>query len=58
MNTTTAHERIAELEVALAHARQVAEAERRRAELAQESARHAWQRAAWARPRDRENASA
>jgi hypothetical protein len=39
--------RITELERALAHARSVADAERKRAELAEASARRAWQLATW-----------
>lgn len=41
---------IKSLEQALAHARALADAERRRAERAEASARRAWQLATWAAP--------
>ena len=47
MRLLTPEDRIHELERALTQARDLAEAERRRATLAEDSAKRAWQLAAW-----------
>ena len=45
---------VKQLEEALQHTRSVADAERRRAERAEESARRAWEMASWGGQRTRE----